>query len=125
MFLHRNLALVVPHSSVVSRHHAWRHNHGARVASSHPGIVFRDQLPGRPAVTKPPFLHCTEVGSPSSRRDFDVRAREIELHGRTVFVLNGLCSLDDDAIERLLEAAQKDPDAVAFGCMNGKWVAAA
>ena len=32
MFLHRNLALVVPHSSVVSRHHAWRHNHGARVA---------------------------------------------------------------------------------------------
>ena len=54
-----------------------------------------------------------------------MRAREIELHGRTVFVLNGLCSLDDDGIERLLEAAQKDPDAVAFGCMNGKWVAAA
>jgi hypothetical protein len=47
------------------------------------------------------------------------------LHGRTVFVLNGLCSLDDDAIERLLEAVKKDPDAVAFGCMNGKWVAAA
>jgi hypothetical protein len=60
-----------------------------------------------------------------SRRDIDVRARAIELHGRTVFVLNGLCSLDDDAIERLLEAVKKDPDAVAFGCMNGKWVAAA
>ena len=54
-----------------------------------------------------------------------MRAREIDLHGRTIFVLNGLCFLDDDAIERLLEAVQKEPDAVAFGCMNGKWVAAA
>jgi hypothetical protein len=57
-----------------------------------------------------------------------VRAKEIELHGRTVFVLNGLCSLDDDhatAVERLREAVQKEPVAVAFGCINGKWVAAA
>ena len=57
-----------------------------------------------------------------------VRAKEIELHGRTVFVLNGLCTLDDDhatAVERPSEAVQKEPDAVAFGCINGKWVAAA
>ena len=58
-----------------------------------------------------------------------MRAKEIELHGRTVFVLNGLCTLENDfyatAVERLREAVQKDPDAVAFGCINGKWVAAA
>jgi hypothetical protein len=57
-----------------------------------------------------------------------VRAKEIELHGKTIFVLNGLCSLDDDhatAVERLREAIRKEPDAVAFGCLNGKWVAAA
>ena len=57
-----------------------------------------------------------------------MRAREIELHGRTIFVLNGLCPLDDDhatAVEGLRQAIQKEPDAVAFGCINGKWVAAA
>ncbi len=56
-----------------------------------------------------------------------MRPKEIELDGRTVFVLNGLCSLDDDhatAVEQLREAIQKEPDAVAFGCINGKWVAA-
>ena len=57
-----------------------------------------------------------------------MRAREIELHGKTIFVLNGLCPLDDDhatAVEGLRQAIQKEPDAVAFGCINGKWVAAA
>ena len=29
------------------------------------------------------------------------------------------------AVERLREAVQKEPVAVAFGCINGKWVAAA
>ena len=41
-------------------------------------------------------------------------------------MLNGLCSFDDDhstAVERLREAIRKEPDAVAFGCINGKWVA--
>ena len=58
-----------------------------------------------------------------------MRAKQIELHGRVVFVLNGLCSLEDDfhatAVERLREAVHNEPDAVAFGCMDGKWVAAA
>lgn len=57
-----------------------------------------------------------------------MRTKEIELHGKTIFVLNGLCSLDDNharAVEALREAIRNEPDAVAFGCINGKWVAAA
>ena len=58
-----------------------------------------------------------------------MRAKVVELHGKTVFVLNGFSGPEDDlhakAVERLREAIEKEPDAVAFGCLDGKWVAAA
>ena len=46
-----------------------------------------------------------------------------------MFVLNGFSSPENDlhahAVERLREAIEEEPDAVAFGCLDGKWVAAA
>ena len=52
--------------------------------------------------------------------------------GRRIFLLNGaraeLTVADPVVIEapdQLLEAARRNPDAVAFGYMLGKWVAAA
>ena len=58
-----------------------------------------------------------------------MRAKVIELHGKRVFVLNGFSSPEDYlhacAVERLRKAIKEEPDAVAFGCIDGKWVAAA
>jgi hypothetical protein len=59
-------------------------------------------------------------------------AVKIELHGKKVILLNGACvdkvgatSVQLEAPDKLLEAAQRDPDAVAFGYFSGRWVAAA
>ncbi len=56
-------------------------------------------------------------------------AHLIELNGKKIFVLNGLSSLGSEewnaAIESLHEAVQSEPEAVAFGCIEGRWVAAA
>ncbi len=58
-----------------------------------------------------------------------MRAHLIELDGRKVFVLNGLSAPESEqwsaAIKSLHEAVERDPDAVAFGCVDGRWVAAA
>jgi len=61
-----------------------------------------------------------------------MRPRVVELHGKKVLVLNGLTtaesgtkSSDAEALDKLVEAIAKNPDAVAFGCISGKWVAAA
>lgn len=57
---------------------------------------------------------------------------KIELQGKKVILLNGASAekktgtaVDLEAPDKLLEAAQRDPDAVAFGYMSGRWVAAA
>ena len=66
---------------------------------------------------------------PTAPEELGVRAKVIELHGKRVFVLNGFSSPENDlhahAVERLREAIEEEPDAVAFGCLDGKWVAAA
>lgn len=56
----------------------------------------------------------------------------IEVQGKKVILLNGVGGRkgvvepkDIPAIEQLRHAARKDPDAVAFGYMSGRWVAAA
>jgi hypothetical protein len=53
----------------------------------------------------------------------------VELEGKKLFVLNGLFADEerDSAVEldQLLIASQREPDAVAFGWMAGKWFAAA
>lgn len=61
-----------------------------------------------------------------------MRTTVIELEGKRLFVLNGLMAAEIDgkptdieAAEKLVEAIKKDPDAVAFGYISGKWVAAA
>jgi hypothetical protein len=55
-----------------------------------------------------------------------------ELLGKVVILLNGARAerktgkaVDVQAPEKLLEAARKNPDAVAFGFVSGCWVAAA
>jgi hypothetical protein len=54
--------------------------------------------------------------------------------GKSVFLLTGarpykrkdaLGALEVEAPEKLLEAARRNPDAVAFGFVAGSWVAAA
>ena len=52
--------------------------------------------------------------------------------GKPVYLLNGARkaprkdkSLDVDSPEKLLETARRNPDAVAFGFIQGSWVAAA
>jgi hypothetical protein len=54
--------------------------------------------------------------------------------GKPVFLLTGRMltstkkrdrALDVEAPEKLLEAARRNPDAVAFGFISGSWVAAA
>jgi hypothetical protein len=57
---------------------------------------------------------------------------KIELHGKTVFLLNGARTAKKtgtrvaiESEDRLLDAARQNPDAVAFGYMSGRWVAAA
>ena len=55
-----------------------------------------------------------------------------ELQGKRVILLNGARAerktgkeVMVEAPDGLLEAARRNPDAVAFGYMHGKWVAAA
>jgi hypothetical protein len=61
-----------------------------------------------------------------------VRTEVLELEGKRLFVLNGLIAAGKsgevgyiEALKKLVEAIKRDPDAVAFGCISGKWVAAA
>jgi len=60
-----------------------------------------------------------------------MRAIVIEVEGRKLFVLNGLLlevsegKPAREGLDQLVEAAQRDPDAVAFGWTAGRWVAAA
>jgi hypothetical protein len=58
-----------------------------------------------------------------------MRTTVIELEGKRLFVLNGLLADEEDwesaELIQLIQAAKKDPDAVAFGRVAGKWVAAA
>jgi hypothetical protein len=56
----------------------------------------------------------------------------IELHGRKVILLSGarrVRKTEDnvyiEAHDNLLDAARENPDAVAFGYVSGRWVAAA
>lgn len=63
-----------------------------------------------------------------------------EVCGKEVILLSGACLYGDpeadpaehcrrcsciEAPDKLIEAAQRNPDAVAFGYMAGRWVAAA
>lgn len=57
-----------------------------------------------------------------------------EVHGKVVILLNGARkekktgkAVDIEAPEKLIEAARRDPDAVAFGYLTdaGRWVSAA
>jgi hypothetical protein len=57
---------------------------------------------------------------------------QTELQGKKVFLLNGTYTEKQskkapeiEAPEDLLEAARRNPDAVAFGYVSGRWVAAA
>ena len=56
-------------------------------------------------------------------------AHLIELNGKKIFVLNGLSSLGSEewseAIESLHEAVECEREAVGFGRIEGRWVAAA
>ena len=57
-------------------------------------------------------------------------AVKIELQGKMVLLLNGTeqkagKGVEIAATDRLLDAARQNPDAVAFGYMSGRWVAAA
>jgi hypothetical protein len=61
-----------------------------------------------------------------------VRTEVIELEGKRFFVLNGLIAAENsdgagyiEALKKLVAAIKRDPDAVAFGCISGRWVAAA
>ncbi len=53
-----------------------------------------------------------------------MRTTVIELEGKKLFVLNGLLA-DEVELDQLIQATRRDPDAVAFGRMAGKWVATA
>jgi hypothetical protein len=55
-----------------------------------------------------------------------------EFHGRKVILLSGAHSakqtndtIDIEAPDKLLDVARRNPDAVAFGYIMGRWVAAA
>ena len=55
-----------------------------------------------------------------------------EFHGRKVILLSGAYSakktndtIDIEAPDKLLDVARQNPDAVAFGYIMGRWVAAA
>jgi len=55
-----------------------------------------------------------------------------EFHGRKVILLSGTYSakktndtIDIEAPDKLLDVARQNPDAVAFGYIMGRWVAAA
>jgi len=53
----------------------------------------------------------------------------IELDGKKVFVPNGLSAPESEdwseAINSLHEAVEREPEAVAFGRIEGRWFAAA
>lgn len=61
-----------------------------------------------------------------------MRSAKAELLGKSVFLLNGAKTekmtgkaFDVQALDKLLETARKNPDAVAFGYVSGCWFAAA
>ena len=60
-----------------------------------------------------------------------VKYRTIELHGRRVVLLCGVPystnyeSGQVEAVDKLLQTANENPDAVAFAYLAGRWVAAA
>lgn len=56
------------------------------------------------------------------------------LFGKSVYLLTGKAPkrtrefgqhVEVEALEKLLEAARRNPDAVAFGFVSGSWIAAA
>jgi methyl coenzyme M reductase subunit D len=56
----------------------------------------------------------------------------IELRGRKIFLLSGATKdkktgqiVTIQEVERLIAAVHQNPDAVAFGCIHGRWVAGA
>jgi hypothetical protein len=74
-----------------------------------------------PAMLAPEFIFC--------RSCVVVRTTIIELEGKRLFVLNGLMTDQGeeapDVLDELVLAARNNPDAVAFGRMAGRWIAAA
>lgn len=57
---------------------------------------------------------------------------QTDLLGKKVILLNGTCAekktgkaAEIEAPDELLKAARRNPDAVAFGYVSGRWVAAA
>jgi hypothetical protein len=60
-----------------------------------------------------------------------VKYRTIELHGRRVVLLCGIPDPNNresgqvEAVDKLLQTANENPDAVAFAYLAGRWVAAA
>jgi hypothetical protein len=57
--------------------------------------------------------------------------RTIKLHGKRVVLLHDMADSGDnepveiEAVDKLLQAANENPDAVAFAYLAGRWVAAA
>ena len=50
----------------------------------------------------------------------------IELQGKKVILLSGACAASQiESPDELLDTARRNPDAVAFGYVSGRWVAAA
>ena len=50
----------------------------------------------------------------------------IELRGKKVILLSGAHAPSQiEAPDKLLDTARRNPDAVAFGYVSGRWVAAA
>ena len=50
----------------------------------------------------------------------------IELHGKKVILLSGARAPSQiEAPDKLLDTVRRNPDAVAFGYVSGRWVAAA
>lgn len=57
---------------------------------------------------------------------------KVELQGKKVILLSGVRAekktgkaVEIEAPDKLLEATRRNPDAVAFGYVSGRWVAAA
>ena len=60
-----------------------------------------------------------------------MKYRTIDLRGKKVVLLHGIPDPGNhepgeiEAVDKLLQAANENPDAVAFAYLAGKWVAAA
>lgn len=61
-----------------------------------------------------------------------MKSQIIELNGKTIILLTGTRTdkktgknIEIEAIDKLVSATKKDPDAVAFGYTASRWVAAA